>query len=123
MSREVVMAQQNVTIEPAIQSLEQLYIFRRPEEVTEFLQTHPFLVPLLEEAYGQVARHFGSSPEIVLEVVPDPEAHGSVEMFGYILTSLMPGEAGERLERFDREWFLSQVQRTKCLLNFDVEFQ
>jgi hypothetical protein len=117
------MAQQHVTLEPALQPLEHRYIFRRSEDVSRFLQAHPFLVPLLDEAHDKIAECFGPSLEVILEVVTDPEVHGLVEMVGYIVTSLTPEEAGKRLQRFDREWFLPQVSRANGRLNFDVEFR
>jgi hypothetical protein len=107
----------------ALESLSQIYTFRRREEAGEFLHQHPFLVPLLNEAHDKIAEHFGPSPDVVLEVVTDPEVHGLVEMFGYIVTSLTPEEAGKRLQQFDREWFLRHAHRANGLLNFDVEFQ
>jgi len=111
-------------IEPVLQSAGQLqYTLRRPSETMEFLQAHPFLAPLLMEARGKIAQYFGPFPEVVLEVVTDLEAQGLVKMFGYIVTSLSPEEAGKRLRRFDREWFLSQLPRIGGLLNFDVEFR
>jgi hypothetical protein len=117
-----VMAEQIVAIEPALQSLKQLYIFRRPEGVFGFLRTHPFLVPLLLEAHGKIVQYFEPS-RVVLEVVSDPEVQRLVKMFGYIVTTLTPEEAGEKLRQFDRGWFLLQVPRTGGLLNFDVEFR
>lgn len=111
------------TIGPLLQSLEQVYTFRRPQEVSEFLDAHPFLAPVLIEARGRIEDYFGLQTHVAIEVVSDPEVHGLVEMFGYILTSLTPEEAGNRLEQFDREWFLLQVHRAKGLLNFDVEFR
>lgn len=103
--------------------VQRLYLCKRPEEVSRFLQAHPHLVPLLVEAHSQIEIHFGPSREVTLEVVADPEVHELVELFGYITLSLTPEEAGERLQRFDREWFLSQAHRAKGLLNFDVEFR
>jgi hypothetical protein len=78
---------------------------------------------MLIEAHGKISECFGPSPEIVLEVITDPEVHGLVEMFGYIMPPLTPEEAGQRLRQFDREWFLLQLLHTKGLLNFDVEFR
>jgi hypothetical protein len=122
MSREVVMAQQNVTIEPAIQSLEQLYSFRRPEEVVELLQAHPFLVPLLEEAHEKIAQYFGPSSEVMLEVVTDPEAMDDRELFAFIRTTLPPDEALSNLDRLDQEWWLDAGDRAEGNLCIDVEF-
>jgi len=116
------MVQQNVTIEPAIQPLEQLYTFRRPEEVIEFLQAHPFLVPLLEEARSQIARYFGLSPKVILEVVTDPEAENDRELFALVQTTLAADEALCCLDRLDQEWWLDASDQAHCLLNIDVEF-
>jgi len=123
MMQQVVDTTKVPTIESALHSLGQFYAFRRSLEVLKFLDTHSFLTPLLLEAHGKIAKNFGSSPEVILEVVTDPEAHRLVEMFGYIATPLTPEEARKRLQQFDREWFLLQVHRTKGLLNFDVEFR
>ncbi|MEW6232328.1 MAG: hypothetical protein AB1566_08450 [Chloroflexota bacterium] len=103
--------------------VKQLYSFKKPEEVFRYLQAHPFLIPLLVEAHSRIEDYFGPQPQVVLEVVSDPEVHGLVKMFGYIVTTLMPEEAGQRLRLFDREWFLLQVHRAEGLLNFDVEFR
>ena len=110
------------TYEFEIRSLEQLYTFRRRVEVSRFLERHPFLVPVLVEAYSKFGNYFGPYPRVSLEVVRGPEVQGLVELFGYIVTRLTPEEAGERLQRFDRGWFLNQLPHVKGLLNFDVEF-
>ena len=123
MTQQIVDITKAPTIEPVFRSLDQLYTLRRPLEVAEFLDAHPFLGPLLLEAYGKIMQYFESFPDVLLEVVTDPEAQGLVKMFGYIVTSLTPEEAGRRLRQFDREWFLSQIPRAEGLLNFDVEFQ
>jgi hypothetical protein len=123
MTQQIVDTVKVPTAESALQSLDQLYTSRRPEEVSQFLNTHPFLIPLLVEAHDRIGDYFGPQPQVVLEVVTDPEVDGLVEMFGYIVTPLTPEEAGKRLRQFDREWFLLQVPRAKGLLNFDVEFR
>jgi hypothetical protein len=110
------------TFESEIRSLERLYTFRRGEEVSRFVERHPFLVPVLLEAYSKIENYFELHPQVFLEVVRDPEVQGLVELFGCIGTRLTPEEAGERLQRFDWDWFLNQLPQVKGLLNFDVEF-
>jgi hypothetical protein len=110
------------TFESEIRSLERLYTFRRGEEVSRFVERHPFLIPALLEAYSRIENYFGLHPQVFFEVVRDPEVQGLVELFGCIVTRLAPEEAGEQLQRFDRDWFLDQLPRVKGLLNFDVEF-
>jgi hypothetical protein len=102
--------------------VEQLYILRRRAEVIGFIKAYPFLVPLLLEAYGKIAKYFGPSPNVVLEVVSDPEAANHRELFILVRTSLTPSEALTRLERFDQEWWLNASEKARCMLNVDVEY-
>jgi hypothetical protein len=111
------------TMAPVLQSLGQFYAFRRPGMVARFLDTHPFLIPFLEEARSRIEECFGAQSHVVLEAVNDREAQGATKLFGYIMTSLAPEEAGKRLRQFDRQWFLPQIHRVNGLLNFDLEFQ
>ena len=104
-----------------IKTLEQLYTFTRPEQVAHYLQTYPLLVPTLLEAHERLLRLFGPV-QVRLEVVKEPEAPGYTTLFGYIVTSLAPDEAGKRLQQFDRSWFLQQMSRLQGRLNFDVEW-
>jgi hypothetical protein len=110
------------TLDFETRSLEQLYTFRNGVEVSRFIERHPFLVPVLVEAYSKIESCFGLYPQVFLEVVNDPEVQGLVELFGYIVTRLSPEETGKRLRKFDQDWFLNQLPHVKGLLNFDVEF-
>lgn len=105
-----------------IKGLEKLFSFRNLTAIIHFLDEHPFLIGLLQEAYTAIEQSFGPDPQVKLEVVADPEVAGFVKMFGYIVSGLTPEEAGERLQQFDHDWFLKQLPRMKGLLNFDVEF-
>jgi len=105
-----------------IRLLEQLYTFKRGGEVLQFIERYSFLVPVMLEAYSIIENYFGPYPQVFLEVVSDPEVKGLVGLFGYIATRLTYEEAGKRLRRFDRDWFLNQLHQVKGLLNFDVEF-
>jgi hypothetical protein len=102
--------------------LEQRYAFRERGEVLGFLKVYPFLVPLILEAYGKIAEYFGPYPNVVLEVVNDPEALDYQELFIFIRTNLPPREAFALLKRFDQEWWLDASDRAECLLNIDVEY-
>ena len=105
-----------------IERLEDLYSFRGREEVTEFLESHSFLVLLLLEAYPHVKRHFGSDAPVFLEVVTDPEATNDRELYALIGTRLPPEAALEKLERFDKEWWSAAMDRAQCKLCIDVGF-
>lgn len=109
------------TFELQFSLVEQLYIFRRRNEVISFLWAHLFLVPLLLEAHGKIAECFGPAPEVVLEVVTDPEVENDRELFALVRTNLSPSEALYRLDRLDQEWWLEASLQARCLLNIDVE--
>jgi hypothetical protein len=108
--------------EPKPEALEKFYNFRRPVEVKGFLAAHPFLVPLLVEAYGKIAAYFEPQPEVVLEVVTDPEADDDRRLFVFIQTSLLPEEALDRLDRLDDDWWLDAGDRGEGKLCLHVEF-
>jgi len=105
-----------------IQLLEQVYTFRGHGEVSRFLERYPFLVPLLLEAYSKFWNYFGPHPRVFLEVVTDPEAPDDRELFALVCTSLTPDEALDRLDQFDRDWWLDASYTAQGKLCIDVEF-
>ncbi|MEH2280962.1 MAG: hypothetical protein V7K90_06400 [Nostoc sp.] len=93
-----------VSISPAdIETLEQLYTFRERTEVLEFLDKHPFLIPVLLEAPEKI-RHYFPDSQLFLEVVPDRETIDWVQLILSILMKLDPHEAVARLHQFDDNW-------------------
>jgi hypothetical protein len=103
-----------------VHQLEEIYSFRNVEAVRRFLHAHPHLIEVILEAYPYLVRHFGPNPQVMLEVVRDPEAERSEQLFAYILTSLNADEALDRLDRLDEEWFLDQFDRVGNLFNFNL---
>jgi len=89
--------------------------------VRHFLYAHPQLVEVLLDAHVYLQKHFGPDPQVILEVVSDPEVEDMDELFAYILTSLPVDEALARLNRLDEEWFLDQLDRVGGRLNFNLE--
>jgi hypothetical protein len=100
--------------------LEEMYSFCDAAAVRDFLQTHPHLIEVILEAYPYLVKHFGPNPQVMLEVVRDPEAERLEQLFAYILTSLDADEALARLDRLDEEWFLDQSDRVGDLFNFNL---
>jgi len=84
--------------------LAQAYRFRNAPAVATILCEQPALFRILKHAYELISKHFGQNPEVVLEVVADPEVAGAEELFAYVRTALPPEEALERLRRIDRDW-------------------
>ncbi len=97
------------------------YIFRDPTAVTTFLRDHAYLVPLLDEAADQIARHFGEMTPVVLEVVVDREAENQRELFALIQADLPFAEANRRLDELGDSWWLEALDRARCNLTIDVE--
>ncbi len=104
------------------QIIDLLYTFRNRPEVEQFLQEHEFLLPLLVDAYPVIEKHFGPNPEVVLEVVAEPESVDDLELVAFIRTNLSPDQALDKLHRFDDEWFLGVLDRTQGILCIHVEF-
>ena len=102
--------------------IRRMYGLRAEAEVVRFLRTHPALIDLLLEAPTHVERYFGPNPQLVLEVVTDPEVPDSEELFANICTPLPVEEALERLDQLDEGWFLDQLERTGGRFNFNLEF-
>jgi len=105
-----------------LHQLEEVYSLRDAAAVSGFLHAHPQIVEILLEAEAHLQKHFGPDSQIELAVVSDPEVEGEEQLFAYILTSLPVDEALARLDRFDEEWFLDQLDRTLGRLNFNLEF-
>lgn len=103
--------------------VEPLYDFRRPREVSAFLQAHPFLFPLLVEAHGKIAEYFEPSTKPILEANTDPEAEGSQELFVLIPTHDTPEQALSRLDRLDQEWWLDVLPQAHGKMTIDVEYR
>lgn len=123
MAQQIVDIAKIPTIEPVLQSLKQLYIFRRSEKVSEFLDTHPLLVPLLVEAYSRIGDYFGPQPQVILEVVTDPEAMDDRQLVAFIRTDLHPAEALARLDRLDKDWWFEASHRSLGKLCLHLEYQ
>ncbi len=102
--------------------VEPLYDFRRPREVSTFLQAHPFLLPLLVEAHEKIAEYFEPSTKPILEVITDPESEDGRELFVLVPTHDTPEEALSRLERLDQEWWLDVLPQALGKMTIDVEY-
>ena len=98
--------------------LSRLYNIRRESEVFEFLEDKPSLIPLVVEAHERIRDYFGSSTELVLEVITDPEATEDYELVIFVRTNLSPDDAFSKLEQLDEEWWLdasSEIREKLCI--------
>lgn len=98
----------------ALATLERLYTFD-PATIGDFLTAHPFLVPLLEEAYPHVVQHF-----------PDDRYSLNLSLGGelelLIHTAQQVNDVLDRLEAIDDEWWLDNAPRAQGLMMIYHEF-
>ena len=96
-----------------IESLEKLYSFKEPQAVYDFLESNPFLVPLLQEAHGPIRKHFPNS-RLFLQYITDPEIYNP--QLAVFLTRPENLDAEERidlLERIDYDWWFDAEPRSQ----------
>ena len=99
--------------------LEELYIFKNPKEIKEFLIRNDDMIEVLIEAPENIRRIFGEFP-IYLELHHDPEEDWD-ELFIVIKSDYSPQEAVELEDRFFEEWFANLPDRIRERLNFTEE--
>lgn len=102
--------------------VERHYIFRQRDRVIEFLETRPFLVPLVLEARSKISEYFPEYPVVFLEVVTDPDAPEDQQLAASIRTRLSPEQALDKLDSFDKGWWLQSIDKANGQLCMHVEF-
>ena len=102
--------------------LKQLYALREPERVWQFLEKHPFLVPLLLEAPTEINHHFPGD-SLSLEVAIDPESASSDddELVLQIATNIEAEESVDRLWKLDEAWWINSLDRAKGKMFINLE--
>lgn len=103
--------------------LSRLYNIRRESEVFKFLEDKPSIISLVLEAHERIRDYFGSSTELVLEVITDPEATEDYELVIFVRTSLSPDDAFSMLEQLDEEWWLDASSDMSEKLCIHMEFE
>lgn len=101
--------------------LTEIYTFRRPPEVVDFLSNKSSLAPFLAEAYDRILEYFPSAT-LILEVVTDPE-DSQKELVIFIHTTLPPEEAFATLDALDKTWWLDASLNIGESLCIHVEFE
>jgi hypothetical protein len=102
-----------------LDALERLYVIADRNAVRGFLMQRPFLVPLLFEAYNEIARFFSGS-SLRLAIVTDPEDELDRHLTLYIVTSLEPDDAVTRLRALDTAWWLDALGRARSALSISI---
>lgn len=101
--------------------LEQWYTFRNRDEVSRFIEEHPFLVSLLSEAHNKITTHFPHS-RVFAEVMSEPDETDGSELVVSVATNLAPAEALDRLGQFDKDWWLDALEQAQGKLCINMEF-
>lgn len=95
-----------------------LFEIREPAEAGAFLAVHPRVVPLLLEALPRVAEVFGPAARVALET--QVEYSGARTLYAVVLVAGSDEELLERLDRFDRAWWLDHVDPQRGPVCFTV---
>lgn len=106
----------------AVADIERQYVLHDAQTVRKYLRSHPFLVPLLQEAYGEIERCFGNNLSVVLEVVVDPEIPNYRKLWVLMQIGREPGAARAKLDCLDDQWWLPQSHRANGSMNIGLEF-
>jgi hypothetical protein len=91
------------TTPTALDRVRATYEFSDEDEVTARLEEYPFLIPLLEEARGYLAKHFGPDAPVRIDMAFDPTGEDR-SLFARVVTDLPPREALDRWNDFEEEW-------------------
>jgi hypothetical protein len=102
-----------------ISQLEKLYTLREPSQVLEFIEKHPFLLPLLLEAPNKIHSYFPHTP-LILEVDIDPESSSmdDDQLAILIASEIDPEESVDKLCELNRDWAIDfqRLSRWKLLV-------
>ena len=99
------------------------YELRNAADFAEYIASHPQLTGFLQASHRELRQLFGPESRFVLEVVRDPETSApNAYLFVNIRTAMPMDEAMARLDQFDENWYLDQVDSFGDLVNFNLEF-
>lgn len=94
---------------PVISKLRDLFVFCDDLAITTFFAQHQDLAVWLVRAWGILAKHFGADTNYLLKPSQRIPGDDSPRFVVYIQTHLLVADAMERLDAFDEEWLLDQI--------------
>ena len=101
--------------------LNDMYTFRHPDVIQEYLNSNELLHPILAEAVDKI-EHFFPEAFLFLEVISNPEEESDTHLVIFIKTNVPPTEAVEKLDQLDEEWFLNLPADIMKQLSINLEF-
>lgn len=105
-----------------IEEISALYTITQPEEVTDFLENNPFLIPLVSSTYQNIRKYFSSYSKVTLDVETDAE-DGTKSLAAHVVTSLPLEEAHKQLKQFDWHWWLNVLKQAQSKFYVDMELE
>lgn len=110
-------------IERALFEISRQFSVNCPQVTFAWLRQNVRLIDLLREGRGKIREFFGNDMrEVGVGVFIDPESEGESELVVTIRTPLPPAEALMRLDKLDRGWWLSAVERAQGKMVIEVEY-
>lgn len=91
--------------------LQSLYEFRNPVAVRAFVDDHPYLVPVLLEAYTAIQQYLPAS-RMVLDTFIDREEGVQSQLVLTVVMDVPVEEVTTRLVAFDEGWWLEKSRTT-----------
>ena len=94
----------------------------KSDAVGEYLALHPGVSRGVDEAVEALRRHFGSPLMLRLRLVQDRERPNDYILYLLVETRESPGEALDRLYRFQEEWLAHSEAPEDGTLVVDVDY-
>jgi hypothetical protein len=107
------------SLETHIDLLDKIYTFQDYVEVSSFLKSYKFLIPILYEALGEIDNYFPNRLGLSLQVVNDLENHE--EKLYLKINSLSPNSY-DLLDDLDDNWWLDTIPKARFKMNIDLEY-
>ncbi len=98
------------------------YEIRNAPEVALFLREDNFLLDLLEDIPSKLKKFFGGKSKFAVELFSEPDFPSSREIFVLVLTEENAEQARNKMDEFDKKWWLENLDRARCKLNVSLEY-
>lgn len=98
------------------------YEIRNPSEIATFLSENKSLIDLLEEIPHRLRKFFGKNVKLAVELFAEPEMSASKEIFVLVVTKKDAQSARSKMDEFDRNWWLENMDKANCKLNVSLEY-
>jgi hypothetical protein len=113
------------SVPPTSDVLNHDYTLHQEEKISQFLSQHQSLLKILEEAPSQIRKYFpvSQNPELVLELLADPDISDYEELFILIVTQYDAETAIKNLEKLNEFWWFKIPFDERSELSIDVKFK